>query len=252
MLIVVGSILLHGAMLAGFAVVSEAIMRSRTQSEKLNERLEIAVIDKTPPPPPPEPTPKEETHKAPAPVAKTLPAAPEVKNPDPLPDPINRPEAEAKPTLSPRRIVGLSLESTTVGGSGPAFATGNTRMGATDRVAHDPTEASRPLTQQNRISTRVPTAKATFKPPQRVTETKPEYPSALRTQGIEADVVLAVVIAVDGTVKTIEVVKGPAAPEFAAAAVAAAKIERYEPATKDGVPIEQMITFTVRFRLTDY
>ena len=250
-LLVVGSLGLHAAMLFGFAVVSQAILRGRGLHVLVNDKVEVAVIEEEPPPPPPEPLPKEETRKAPAPVV-TPTAEPEAKKPEPPADPISKPEERTPTAATPRRIVGLSLESTTTGGGGPAFAVGNTRMGSTDAVAKDPSAVNALVAQENRASNRVPTAKVAFKPPQKTQEVKPEYPAALRTQGVEADVVLAVVVSVDGTVVKVEVVKAPPEAEFAAAAVSAAKAERYAPATKDGVPIEQLITFTVRFRLTDY
>ena len=250
-LLVLGSIVLHAVMLFGFAAISAAILRGRGTVAAVNEKLEVAVIEKTPPPPPSEPLPNAETRKAPAPIPAAAPE-PEARKNEPPPDPINKEAQAAPPATTPRRIVGLSMESTTTGGGRPAFAVGNTRMGATDKVATDPNVASTPIAHENRVSNRVPTAKVAFKPPQKTQEVKPEYPAALRAQGVEADVVLAVVVAVDGSVVKVEVVKAPAEAEFAAAAVAAAKLERYAAATKDGVPIEQLITFTVRFRLTDY
>ncbi|MBI5511540.1 MAG: TonB family protein [Deltaproteobacteria bacterium] len=250
-LVVIASIGAHAALIFGSVLVGEAILRDHSDPARDRAPLEVAIVEPPPPPAPQRPLPKEQTRKAPAPPAQPV-VVPEAHEPEPPPDPTRQPEAPTPKGSTPRRIVGLSLESTTAGGGGPSFAVGNTRMGATDQVAKDPSAALAPITTEARVSNRVPTATAAFKPPQKTAEVKPEFPAALRARGAEADVVLAVLVATDGSVVSVEVVKAPSAPEFAAAAVAAAKLERYAPATKDGVAVSQLITFTVRFRLTDY
>jgi protein TonB len=248
-LILVGSAVVHAAGLALFAAVNATVQR-QAHAGNPNEPVEVVVLER-PPPPPPEPLPKEETRKALAPTPEPPPAKPKAKHAEPPPDPIREAEPLPPAAAVPRRIVGLSLESTTVGGGGPAFAVGNTRMGETDRVAREPDEASQSVTHENRPSARVPTANVTFLPPEKMLEVKPEYPPELRAQGIEADVVLAVVVDKDGCVVEVELIKGPRERQFVEAAIAAAEKEHYAPATRDGVPVAQSITFTVRFRLTE-
>jgi len=244
-LLVVGSLAVHAGLLFGFAVVSAAFTRSGGSGPR-HEKIEITVVEPTPAPV--EPPPRDETRRAPVPRVAP---APKARKNEPPPAPVKEATPAEPAAAPPRRIVGLSLESTTVGGGGAAFAVGNTRLGATAAVAEDPYAARGPLAAENRVSNRVPTGKVAFRPPQKQREVRPDYPAALRTAGIEADVVLAVVVSPDGSVGRVEVIKSPPEPEFAAAALAAARAETYAPATRDGIPIEQLITFTVRFRLTD-
>jgi protein TonB len=161
------------------------------------------------------------------------PVIPEV-TPQPAPDPV----AVDKPVASPapaRRIVGLSFESTVSGGPGPAFAVGNTRMGRTadTAVAADSVQPAAP----------------TFTPAVRRNVLSPDYPPALRTRGIQGEVGLSVEIDAEGAVQGVEIVAPSEFDDFNRAAVAAARKTTYEPARVNGVPVSNVIRFTVRFRL---
>jgi periplasmic protein TonB len=161
----------------------------------------------------------------------------DTKEPVPPPDPIDvtPPPTADPPKEPPRRIVGIDMESTTVGGDGPAFAVGNTRMGETSRVAQDPTavEALAP----------------TFTPPRRTRPVEPKYPPQLRAAGVEGDVGLHVEIDADGHVLHVSVSTPSDHDEFDRAAEAAAAASTYEPAKVNGVAVAHAIDFTVRFRL---
>jgi len=183
------------------------------------------VVDAPTPTPPPAP-------QAP-PVPKRVKAVSEEPPPDPvdLPTPPPPPEPPKEP---PRRIVGISMESPSVGG-GPSFAVGNTRMGQTQQVAQDPTRVERLAPERT--------------PPKRTSAPRPEYPPALKAQGIEGDVGLEVEIDARGHVVRVTTSSPSAHDEFNRAAKDAAERSTYEPAKVNGVAVAESIQFTVTFRL---
>ena len=160
-------------------------------------------------------------------------------------DPVGR-TAKPKPVAKVRRVVGLSYESTVEGGNGPTFAVGNTRMGRSSRRAAAP-KTVRPLNQVAQL----PEAKVVLVRPQRVKRIKPVYPPRYRAQGLEGDVVVSLQIGADGRIVSLRVVRPAKHPAFNESARAAARRERFSPATRDGVPIPFRISFTYRFRLNE-
>ena len=227
-----------------------------------DQHIEVTMIEPPPPPEPVEPVevveepePEPEPKLAPPPPkAEPKPEPPPDPTSEPPPDPVDipaepPPAAPAKPAPPRRRIVGLSLESTTSAGGGPAFAVGNTRMGQTAKTAADPDTVEK-LTP-NRAATRIPTIGVKVTKPKRTVEAKPDYPPLLREQGIEADVVLSITVSTRGAVASVRVIKGSEHPEFDAAAVSAAKQQRFSPATRAGTPITYTLKYTTRFRLND-
>ncbi len=257
--VMVGSaVLVHGLILAAFLGVS-SVAGAITKQPDENKAIVVSVVE--PPPPPPEPPkpepPPPEPEKAPAPKA-------EPKRAPPPPDPIDLPKKPPEPPKpEARRIVGLSLESTVEGGGGgPSFAVGNTRMGTTEHVAADAKEA-KPLPKEaptpappppvNRAATRIPSGPGgpTLVKPHRKKPVPPVYPQELRAQGIETDVVVEVTIDEAGKVKSARVLAPSPYAAFNDAALASARAEEFEPALKDGKPIEFTLTFTVRFRLSN-
>jgi TonB family protein len=158
-------------------------------------------------------------------------------------------------------VVGLSLES--AGGEGPAFAVGNTREGATAARATRPEDVvpggtgpadsptREPVPAPNQVASRIPVAGAKYTLPRRVRKLVPAYPETLKAQGIEADVTVSVKLDVRGQVVAVKIVKPAAYPEFNVEAERTARQEEFEPATRDGAPIEYQLSFTYRFRLED-
>ncbi len=214
---------------------------------------EVKIEIKPPPPaPPPEkkpepPPPVEEPKKAPPKIVKAAPPPPQAVEP---------PKAV--------RVVGLSLESTTEGGDGPSFAVGNTRLGETAERAVAPKDvtampASGPVApvgppgsgKSNRAASRIPVAGVKYTQPQQKDKRKPLYPPTLKSQGIEADIWVVVSIDTNGKVTSAKVLKPSPYPEFDEAALTAAKVQEWEPATRDGVPMPYQTSFQYRFRLED-
>jgi peptide/nickel transport system substrate-binding protein len=76
----------------------------------------------------------------------------------------------------------------------------------------------------------------------------PKYPEAARAIGASGRVVIRVLVGADGKVKETTILSSFGNPACEAAALAAAKQWEFDPATKDGVPFEQMATIPFDFR----
>ena len=269
-LIGVLAIFVHGAIIAVFFAASSIAKIARPLQPKKEERIEIAVVEppppapppEPPPPPPPEPPPPEPPPppKAPPPKPKRRPPPPPKDVKPPPPDPIDVPkDPPPPPKKKPRRIVGLSLESTVQGGKGPSFAVGNTRMGTTERTADKPEEVeklapsktTKPPPPANRRATRIPTGAGKVVRPKPLKRVEGKYPEVYRAQNIEDTVKVRVWLDAKGKITRAKVVGPSKHAEFNKAALAAAKQWKFEPATRDGVPFatDQILTFT--FRLDD-
>jgi TonB family protein len=75
----------------------------------------------------------------------------------------------------------------------------------------------------------------------------PLYPAQARQAHIQGTVVLQVVIGKDGTVQSVQVLRGP--PMLIQAAVDAVKQWRYKPYTLDGEPVQAQSQISVKFTL---
>jgi periplasmic protein TonB len=250
----VGSLIVHAGFLAGSLLAGVALYKSGPSLPDRTLELSIAIQEPPAPPLPPEPPPA-----PPPPAPRARPESPRNKPeeaPEETPkeeepaqalaDPIDFPDNPRPPPPegeTPRRIVGLSLESTVTGTAGPSFAVGNTRMGQTDRVANAP--ANLPA---------LPRSDApgdAFEPPQRLRAITPVYPTVLKEKGIEGEVELSVDIDAKGEVVAVRVLGEPEHEEFAQMAIDAARKSAYSPAKRRGVPVSYTIQFTVRFRITE-
>jgi periplasmic protein TonB len=204
-------------------------------------------------------------HRPPEPAAENMPEPPAPVEAPTRPPPkvakLPPPPATLPPTkAAPVRVVGLSLESTGEGGDGPSFAVGNTRLGETEKAAvapkgplPEPASAS-PATgpaRSNQAASQIPVGGIKYEKPKPRKTPDPEYPADLKSQGIEADVMVLASIDVDGKVTSVKVIKEAPYPAFNEAARAAVLTYEYEPATRAGVPTTYQLSFTVRFRLKD-
>lgn len=265
------------ALFLGVFYASSSLAAELREARKPRQNIEV-VIQEAPPKPKapqepevkpeakpevkaePKPEPKPEVKPEPKPKPKARPKrrkrpAP----PPPPPDPVDLPEKEPeKPKEPVRRIVGLSLGSTSKGSQGPGYAVGNTRMGQTERVAASP-EAAKPLaktrtpppkTRVNQRATQIPTSVQITRPKakRRVT---PRYPPDLRAQGVEGKVVVQVVIGKDGRVERAKVIRSSGYAAFDKEAIRAAQRELWEPARRAGQLMAYTLSFTTYFRLED-
>jgi protein TonB len=101
------------------------------------------------------------------------------------------------------------------------------------------------------VATHVPMAGVTFTQPKVRKRVEPAYPSTLKTQGVEADVVVLVAIDTEGKVTKVQILKESPYPEFNQAAKQAALADEFEPATRNGEPISYSLKYTISFRLKD-
>jgi TonB family protein len=236
----------------GFVVMALGVGKLGAQKAQEREKLAIEMREREVKPKEPEkvPEPKKEPERV---AVVKAPLAPKIEEPPKEPD--------QKP---PPRIVGLSFEST-VGegnGDGPSFATGNTRLGETDKIAVKkedvPKERPAPVagtekpTVANQAATRIPSKGVTFgEAKYRGVQIKPPYPPTLKAQGVESDVEVLVFIDATGKVTMVKILHESPYPEFNEAAKKAALAQQWEPATRNGEPMTSTKKYAYRFRLTD-
>ena len=79
--------------------------------------------------------------------------------------------------------------------------------------------------------------------------TKPVYPAAAQSAGIEGSVLLRAVISMQGNLLGVAVINTSVDPELAQAAMNAVNQWQYEPTLLNGAPVEVVTTITVNFRL---
>ena len=250
-LVLLASVGLH----VGFVIMAFGVGSLGAQREKEHERLAIEMREheaEKPKPAEPEkpPEPKKEIERVA--VAKPIAVAK-------IEEPPKEPEKK-----SPPRVVGLNFEST-VGegnGDGPSFATGNTRLGETDKIAVKkedvPKERPAPLlgtekpTTANQVASRIPSKGVTFTEAKwRGSQIKPDFPPTLKAQGVESDVEVLVFINAAGKVTSVKILHESPYPEFNEAAKKAALAQEWEPMTRNGEPMPSTKKYNYRFRLTD-
>lgn len=85
--------------------------------------------------------------------------------------------------------------------------------------------------------------------PKRVRHIEPKYPELARERGLSGVVKVRFTVDVDGNVKNLTLVAADHPDFFAAPALEAAALWRFEPAHKDGRPIEVSVLAPIRFQL---
>lgn len=222
------------------------------QPPRRSVAIEVAVVEK-PAPPPPEP-PKAEPPK-PKPVPMKVARKPRAKPPEAPPPPVNKPppppdtappppnvEAKGPPSKDPVRVIaGLTLESTSQGGTFAA-PVGNTLYGTPSRVAEEPKNV-KPYKAERYA------AAATISELPRVVS-QPEIrrfypPDALKSE-FEGDVVLRLLIDSDGSIAKVDLVADPGRG-LGPAAVAAIKQFRFSPGKVNGQPVATTVPFVIHF-----
>ena len=229
---------------AAHAALVFAVWRTRPAPPFARSSMRVTVqVHERPSPPHPS------SHMSPAtpPVAASRSAAPRSAPPTA----VRVPRAPAAAAPKPVKVVGLSLESTSEAGPGPAFAVGETLGGTTAATAVAPRTAppAEPPDGPNRIAPGAPRPGSVLTPPRRLNEVKPRYPDARRAAGVEADVLLVVSLDAIGRVLSVTVGRSSGDDAFDESARSAARQERFSPALRDGVPVPTTFTFTTRFRL---
>jgi protein TonB len=78
----------------------------------------------------------------------------------------------------------------------------------------------------------------------------PEYPDAMKRQGVSGVVAVSIIIDEKGVVTSTTVAKASQV-EFEAPAMEAVKKWKFKPAQKDGAPVKMKVTVPIRFNLED-
>jgi protein TonB len=266
-LYVLSAVALHGAVVIALLLAGGA--RDGERGTPVIERVIVRTIDlpewpeKRPEEAREQDVPEQEPEAAPEPERPATKRSPARREPERAADPVDvRPEAIDEPAEPRRRVVGISLESTVSAGAGPSFAVGNTRMGRTDDRAADPASvkklapsrgaaASGAPAGPNAAATSLPADGVAFEKPRRIGAASLQYPSVLKSQGIDGDVVVLIRITTEGSVSTVKIIRSSGYPEFDEAARKAAVSERYLPATRGGEPVEYSLKYTYRFRIKE-
>ena len=93
----------------------------------------------------------------------------------------------------------------------------------------------------------VPRVGGDIKPPQKIVDVAPAYPAIARAAHVEGVVILEVVIAADGSVRDVRILRS--IPLFDAAATEAVRQWRFSPTLLNGERVPIVMTVTVAFRL---
>ncbi len=234
------SVVVHGVLIWALTAVNAGLFGPKNQVVEL-EVFE-AVKPALPPPAPPEPI-KEERPKKKKEVALVKTKAPPPPTPQPeAPPPPNEPPAkEEKPAPV---FVGISMSSTTVGGSFAA-PVGNTLYGAAPRVAANPEEV-KPYSAKNYVPPHL-----VSEMPERLTDCQmpaSEYPKSAKDNEVEGTVILRLAIDDVGHVISKKVIKGLG---YGLDEAALHWIDRcrFSPAKVNGESVATEITYLYTFTL---
>ena len=89
------------------------------------------------------------------------------------------------------------------------------------------------------------------RPPRRATAPLPPYPAWARARRLQGVVTLRVEVGADGAVRTVEVERVEGDPRFADVARDAVRAWTFEPAVRDGRPVDGVLIQRVRFEMVD-
>lgn len=93
----------------------------------------------------------------------------------------------------------------------------------------------------------MPIFKAALRDPRFASDFQPDYPVGMLRQEIEGSVTVRILVGTDGRVRQVQVLRATD-PDFAKATERQAlRAWRFKPATRDGIPVEDWQTLTVRF-----
>ena len=234
------SLVVHATIAAGMSRLS-----SQRQAHP-QIALQVAVVEKPPPPPPEVQPPKPIRKVVPMKIARVpkqeLPpptiVPPRTEGPPP-------PSQEAKEMSKAVIVTGITLESTSQGGSF-VVGVGNTLYGDPGRTAVDPA-AVKPYKAERYA----PVAQVTEMPSPLNRDSlnlRKYYPPQARKNEFEGDVVLRLLIDADGTVARVDVISDPGEGLGPAAAQAVREL-RFSSPKVNGVPCATTVPFTVHFTM---
>jgi periplasmic protein TonB len=240
----VASVIAHAA----FARALELLPEQPPRHEAKQIVVRVVEPPRQPPPEPVQPTPEPAPTTPPQTPPKPIPhvAPPRVAS-APTP-PTATPPAEHPPTTGPpsdEPVFGVSMESTSQAGTGPAVPIGSSggspTGGGSAAPPPGPTKtAAEPVPEYAVTSPPLPQGRCSGK-----------YTDDAKAAGIEGTVVLDLVIGEDGTVRDIQVTS-KLGHGLDQAAVAALRACRFSPGEKDGQRVAVRVRgFKIRFVLSD-
>jgi protein TonB len=200
-----------------------------------------------PAPPPPKPLP------APVKIARTVRPPPKA-----LPPPVQEPIPETKapppptkeapePTNAPTIVTGITMESTSQGGT-MSVAAGNTLRGTPAEKAPEPAQVKPYKAEQYASAAQVTELPAPLN--REAVNLRKYYPPEALRQGFEGDVVLRLLIDSDGTIAKVDIVSDPG-QGLGPAAAKAVREYRFRPAKVNGTPVATTVPFTIHFTIPD-
>jgi periplasmic protein TonB len=174
-------------------------------------------------------------------VGKNIPEQKPVQN-DPKPDDnIAKPE---KPIFAPDPIIDIKKSVDPI----PTTPDEWTDIGSIGNAGGGDEDLTSSIGNIPKIPT--PIFKAALRDPRFAKDFQPDYPVGKLRLEIEGSVTVRILVGTDGRVRQVQILNATD-PDFARATEKQAlKAWRFKPATRDGVPVEDWQTLTVRFDVT--
>lgn len=230
----VGALIMGGVLLGLSSSLAgvRALAAPPPEEEEVLEATLAAALPEPEPEPEPAPPPSATRPPEPARRAPATRRTPELSAPTALP---TAPLKEAEPSANVDAAAGDPL----------ALASAD----APSAVEPSPTVAPAPESPRARIAESGPAHESDVD--ERATplsgNAKPPYPPEAKSAGVEGVVFVRFVVGVDGVVRNVKVLKGPEV--FWQVCVATLMAWRFEPARKDGKPVEVVRTARIPFRI---
>jgi protein TonB len=210
---------------------------------------------KKPPEPPKAPPPPEPRRELPKPKPRLVrgprPAEPQPiakTPPPPQPEAPPPPTTEAKVTSAapPLVLPGITLESTSTGGSF-AVASGNTLAGDPGRKGREPEQVKPYKAERYAPAAQVSELPSVANRGQ--IDCRKFYPPAALKREVEGDVVLRVLIDSDGSIAKVDLVGDPGEGLGEAGVSCMLKQYRWNPGKVNGNAVATTVTFTIHFTI---
>ncbi len=90
-----------------------------------------------------------------------------------------------------------------------------------------------------------------IRPPMKLADVRPVYPTSMRETGQEGQVPLEAIISRDGSVQSLRVLSAQVHPDFVTSALDAVRQWQYSPTLLNGVPVEVVMNVTLNFSLSE-